>query len=286
MGKILLNSLLFIVIGFSLFALTTSTKHGFFNASTAEAQAYPTINPNSYDQNGNIPPAISPGYNAVWTPGVGWQYIPPVGGSTGTGETTNVAGFSPGTDHLPDGWTWTQNSTPCGSEQYCYIDATGHYQHGVPPTNGGTGGTDGSGGANDPCSTTTNKPNGCSCTTAQAASCTSGYCGITNGQSSGTCQTNPSTNGGITGGTLTCDPVANGQLDQDDFNVWKQEYLHNVNTTRSACLSPNNQVDLLGFQHWKNVAILNLNPTITQAPTVSPAQGWNWCTYFPSACGL
>lgn len=88
------------------------------------------------------------------------------------------------------------------------------------------------------------------------------------GTSPGTATTNTTTSGrntdgtggtntGIAGGT-TCDPVADGKIDENDFNLWKQEYLHTVNTTESACMSPNNTVDLLGFQAWKNIHVLHL----------------------------
>lgn len=255
MGKKLLKIIVLAsIIIIALISLFGALRNGTFNRQ-ANAQAIP-VQRSDYDTNGNIKPGPA-GTDTVWTPGVGWQYVAVNNGTTETGGTTNVAGFSPGTDHLPDGWTWTQDSTPCGSEQYCYIDATGHYQHGVPPTNEGTEGTDGSGGAYDFCSRKTNKPNNCTCTTEQAAACTSGYCNVTNGQSSGTCQTKPGINGGIPIRTLTCDPVADGVIDSNDFDVWKQEYLHEVSTTRSACLSPNRVVDLLGFQAWKNIAVLH-----------------------------
>lgn len=144
----------------------------------------------------------------------------------------------------------------------------------------------------DPCATNVNKPNTCACTTVQAFTCASKYCKVsTPGASTGTCDTAPNNNTGVAGdyngypypvycppGTgyydswgrlfptcaptitvapLTCDPVVNGHIDQDDFNLWKQEYLHNISTTRTACMSPNNTVDLLGFQAWKNIAVLH-----------------------------
>lgn len=70
-------------------------------------------------------------------------------------------------------------------------------------------------------------------------------------------------NTGIAGG-ITCDPVEDGHIDQNDFNVWKQEYLHTISTTRSACMSPNNAVDLLGFQAWKNIAVLHTKTNFNQ----------------------
>lgn len=54
---------------------------------------------------------------------------------------------------------------------------------------------------------------------------------------------------------LTCDPVENGKIDEADFELWKKEYTKEVNTTKTACLSPNNKVDLLGFQVWKDIFI-------------------------------
>ncbi len=70
------------------------------------------------------------------------------------------------------------------------------------------------------------------------------------------------TNTGIAGGNgSTCDPVEDGKIDENDFNVWKQEYLHAISTTRSACMSPNKTVDLLGFQAWKNIHVLKITNT-------------------------
>lgn len=66
-------------------------------------------------------------------------------------------------------------------------------------------------------------------------------------------------NTGIAGGNgLSCDPVEDGKIDESDFNIWKQEYIHSSNTTKSACMSPNKTVDLLGFQAWKNIYVLKI----------------------------
>lgn len=54
---------------------------------------------------------------------------------------------------------------------------------------------------------------------------------------------------------LTCDPVENGKIDDADFELWKQEYTKQVTTTKSACLSSNKLVDLLGFQTWKDIYV-------------------------------
>ena len=49
--------------------------------------------------------------------------------------------------------------------------------------------------------------------------------------------------------------IENGKIDDADFELWKKEYTKEVNTTKTACLSPNKAVDLLGFQTWKDIFI-------------------------------
>lgn len=56
----------------------------------------------------------------------------------------------------------------------------------------------------------------------------------------------------------SCDPVPNGAIDNDDLELWKKEYKKEVTTTLTACLHPDNVVDLLDFQVWKDIAVYKL----------------------------
>jgi len=70
-----------------------------------------------------------------------------------------------------------------------------------------------------------------------------------------TCPTPTSTNSFTTTPTiLTCDPVADGAINQLDYDLWLKEYTHQVNTTLTSCFVPgDSSVNILDFQVWKDI---------------------------------
>lgn len=120
----------------------------------------------------------------------------------------------------------------------------------------------------DPCLlTSTSKPLNCACQ--NDTNCASLYC-----SPSKFCQTRPTptwtptpspiraTNTPIPTATLTpvpiCDPdplgASAGKLDEADFLIWKSDFLSGPSESipKSGCLKPDNTIDLLDFQVWKN----------------------------------
>lgn len=225
----------FIVIGLILFG---SFSHNFFSRNTADAtttprllaQAYPTIDPDTYDQNGNI--KGKEGYDAVWTPGVGWQHIPQGGvriSTKGLSEDESVANCTELKKATGTICTIQNAQAGCGCPDGTYC------QHiGAPNPNG-----------TQSIQCLKNPPTPTKQPTPTPRS-------LEENQTTENDEGNPEEK------TPTCDPNGDGKIDIFDFNVWRDEYLTKTsNTAKSACFAEDKTiVDLLDFQVWKD---LNFN---------------------------
>lgn len=269
MGKKLLKIIRPNIIAIVLLGITVILGFHLNSTLKAYADVIVTVTP---DASGNIP-GIG-GQDVVWTPGVGWHYVPVDSTSTvpiqqpvpivqdGTCKTNNLAGgcgggliccqngtcAAPGScadSTCPQGFSTLCNQC-CATGTTCTAGVGGQYQC-IDPTKCALGyncfSSKGQSCVNNVCVTTCTIGTNCFA----PASCVNNTCTFPSAT--------PTNSPTPTKAPLTCDPVPDGVIDEKDKDLWIAEYTHSLNTTKSACLSPNHAVDILGFQVWKNIRL-------------------------------